>query len=80
MRATLLERQQQVHRLQFSEDAGHAIHGLNDTLEGLQGYTAQVGESVGNTQLPLAMLASIGARSRCLPPIRICFFAAGFYL
>jgi DHA2 family multidrug resistance protein len=56
MGATLLERRRQVHMLHFSEDAGHAVHSLNDTVEGLQGYLARIGESVGNAQLPLAML------------------------
>jgi EmrB/QacA subfamily drug resistance transporter len=56
MGATLLERQTQVHLQQFSQDAGHALNSLNDTLRGLQGHVARLGESQANPLLPLAML------------------------
>jgi EmrB/QacA subfamily drug resistance transporter len=54
MGATVLERQTQVHMMQFSEAAGEAGHSLHDTLGGLQGHVAQLGAN--NAQLPMAML------------------------
>jgi EmrB/QacA subfamily drug resistance transporter len=56
MGATLLERRTQVHLLQFSEDAGRAVHSLQDVLGGLQRYIAPLGDSHANPLLPLAML------------------------
>lgn len=77
MGATLLERLQQVHLLQFSEDAGHAVHSLNDTLAGLQDYAAQVGESVGNAQLPLAMLGRYMREESVFAAYQDLFFLGG---
>lgn len=56
MGATLLQRQSQVHLMRFSEDAGHAVNSLTDTLDGLQGYVTQFGAGDANAQLPLAIL------------------------
>ncbi len=52
--ATVLERQTQVHMMQFSEAAGDAVNSLRDTLGGFQDHMAQLGAN--NSQLPMAML------------------------
>ena len=50
----MLERQTQVHMMQFSEAAGDAVNSLRDTLGGFQDHMAQLGAN--NSQLPMAML------------------------
>ncbi len=54
--ATILERQRQVHLLEYSEHAGQAINSLSDTLGGLQSHAAELGAGQASSSLSLAML------------------------
>lgn len=56
MGATLLDTRTQVHALHFADEAGSASDSLRDTLGGLQGHLADLGESPANRLQPLAML------------------------
>ena len=62
MGATLLDRQTQVHVLQFVEDAGYAVTGLGETLTALQEHVAAFGGSVALQ--PLQALAMLGQYMR----------------
>ena len=62
MGATLLDRQTQVHVLQFVEDAGYAVTGLGETLTALQEHVAAFGGSVALQ--PLQVLAMLGQYMR----------------
>jgi EmrB/QacA subfamily drug resistance transporter len=57
MGATILERQRQVHMLEFSVHAGEAVHSLGDTLGGLQHRAAELGAGPASASLSLAMLS-----------------------
>jgi hypothetical protein len=55
--ATLLDRQGQIHTLQFADAAGQAVDSLGDTLSTLQEHLAHAGETaVLQPQQALAML------------------------
>nr|WP_089945720.1 hypothetical protein [Candidatus Entotheonella palauensis] len=56
MGATILERQRQVHMLEFAVHAGEAGHSLGDTLGGLQSRAAELGAGPASASLSLAML------------------------
>ncbi|MEE8304903.1 MAG: DHA2 family efflux MFS transporter permease subunit [Candidatus Tectomicrobia bacterium] len=75
--ATLLERRRQVHMLQLSQDAGHAVNSLNDTLGGLQRHVAAVGDGNPNPLLPLAMLGQYMREEAVFAAYRDLFLIGG---
>ena len=77
MGATLLERQRQMHMLEFSVHAGEAVNSLGDTLSGLQGRAAELGAGQASASLSLAMLSRYMREEAIFAAYRDLFIVGG---
>ncbi len=78
MGATLLERQVQVHGLQFADDAGRATESLQDTLLGLHEHLHAFGDTAApQRQQSLAMLSQYMREEAVFAAYRDIFLLGG---